>query len=130
MVSERNILVVLHTGRPDSVDAAVRVCAQLREAGATAVISPQESDDVGAYPVELAGMPVLGVDVDMSELELVIVLGGDGTILRAAELVRGSAVPLLGSTSAMSVSWRRASGKTSRRPCGVPSLGITTSRSA
>jgi NAD+ kinase len=28
--------------------------------------------------------------------ELVVVLGGDGTILRAAELVRGSRVPLLG----------------------------------
>ena len=96
MVNQRNILVVLHTGRQDSVDAAVRVCAQLRDAGVTAVIAPQEVDDVGAYPEQLAGMPVLGVDVDMADLELVIVLGGDGTILRAAELVRGSAVPLLG----------------------------------
>jgi NAD+ kinase len=39
---------------------------------------------------------VLGDDVASSELELVIVLGGDGTILRAAELVRGCSAPLLG----------------------------------
>src|SRR5690606_15386519 len=45
---------------------------------------------------ELADLLVLGTDVDPSELELVIVLGGDGTILRAAELVRESATPLLG----------------------------------
>jgi NAD+ kinase len=38
----------------------------------------------------------LGRDVTLDELELVIVLGGDGTILRAAELVRGSSAPLLG----------------------------------
>src|SRR5918911_680527 len=35
-------------------------------------------------------------DVAVADLELVVVLGGDGTILRAAELVRGCPVPLLG----------------------------------
>jgi len=39
---------------------------------------------------------VLGRDVAVGELELVIVLGGDGTILRAAELARGGSAPLLG----------------------------------
>jgi NAD+ kinase len=34
--------------------------------------------------------------VQLKDLELVIVLGGDGTILRAAELVRGCGAPLLG----------------------------------
>lgn len=96
MASERYILVVLHTGRQDSVDAAVRVCAQLKESGATAVIAPREREDTGAHPFELEHMPLLGRDVDVADLELVIVLGGDGTILRAAELVRGSSVPLLG----------------------------------
>ena len=36
------------------------------------------------------------VDATLDELELVIVLGGDGTILRAAELTRSSSAPLLG----------------------------------
>jgi NAD+ kinase len=39
---------------------------------------------------------ILGVDVQASELEIVIVLGGDGTILRAAELVRGTGAPIVG----------------------------------
>jgi NAD+ kinase len=96
VASERFILVVLHTGRQDSVDAAVLVSAQLREAGAIAVISPQEPGDVNTMPPELEGMPVLGIDVEVGDIELGIVLGGDGTILRAAELVRSATVPLLG----------------------------------
>lgn len=96
MTSERYILVVLHTGRQDSVDAAAEVCAQLQNAGAIAVLPPLEFEDAVEFPAALAGMPLLGTDVDVTDLELVIVLGGDGTILRAAELVRGSTVPLLG----------------------------------
>jgi NAD+ kinase len=38
----------------------------------------------------------LGKDVQETELELTVVLGGDGTILKAAELVRESQTPLLG----------------------------------
>ncbi|MDQ1175819.1 NAD+ kinase [Microbacterium sp. SORGH_AS 421] len=41
-------------------------------------------------------MQTLGVDVGIDEVELAIVLGGDGTILRAAEVVRGGTVPILG----------------------------------
>jgi NAD+ kinase len=41
-------------------------------------------------------VPVLGAGATVDDLELVIVLGGDGTILRAAEIVRGSSVPVLG----------------------------------
>ena len=47
-----------------------------------------------------AGPPEVVADADPDDsldgAELVVVLGGDGTILRAAEVVRGSAVPLLG----------------------------------
>ena len=35
-------------------------------------------------------------EVSLGDIELAIVLGGDGTILRAAEVTRGSAAPLLG----------------------------------
>jgi NAD+ kinase len=38
----------------------------------------------------------LSKDVKESDLELAVVLGGDGTILKAAELVRASQTPLLG----------------------------------
>jgi Predicted sugar kinase len=92
----RHILVVSHTGRADSLEAGVRVCRQLIAAGATPVLSVDERRDLLAYAPELGAVAVLGDDVRTADLELVIVLGGDGTILRAAELVRGCAAPLLG----------------------------------
>jgi NAD+ kinase len=95
MSDERHILVIAHTGRADSLEAGIQVCRQLSDAGLTAVISADEvADMMGAAP-DLK-VVVLGEDVASHELELVIVLGGDGTILRAAEIARGCDAPLLG----------------------------------
>ncbi|GAB3129656.1 NAD kinase [Glaciibacter psychrotolerans] len=93
----RYILVVAHTGRSDSLEAAVTVCEQLLAAGAIPVLDSVERADLLAAAPQLANrLEVLGEQVASTELELVIVLGGDGTILRAAELVRGCSAPLLG----------------------------------
>ena len=92
----RRILVVSHTGRSESLTAAVEVCRQLVAAGVIPVTNPAERDDIVAATDDMEALQTLGVDVQLGEVELVIVLGGDGTILRAAELVRGSSVPLLG----------------------------------
>ncbi|MGP6205103.1 NAD kinase [Microbacterium sp. F2] len=90
----RNILVVAHALRPETVDAAARVIGALREAGATPVLSADDRAELGtAIPGPLA---VLGADVAVADIELAIVLGGDGTILRAAELVREGSAPVLG----------------------------------
>jgi NAD+ kinase len=96
LVTQRHILVVSHTGRSESLEAAVDVCRQLLEAGVVPVTNRQEHADIVATAPELAAVEVLGEQVELGDLELVIVLGGDGTILRAAELVRGCSVPLLG----------------------------------
>lgn len=95
MTNVRHLLVVAHTGREDSLLAGVQVCRQLAAAGLTPVVSADEHDDLIAAAPDLE-VRVLGVDVTTTELELVIVLGGDGTILRAAELSRGCNAPLLG----------------------------------
>ncbi|MFU8947557.1 NAD kinase [Mycetocola zhadangensis] len=92
----RYILVVSHTGRTDSLDAAVHVIGQLQDAGALPVLVRQECDEIRETGAPLDGVLILGEDVEADDLELVIVLGGDGTILRAAELVRGYSAPLLG----------------------------------
>ncbi|TFB54207.1 NAD kinase [Cryobacterium sp. TMT1-62] len=93
----RNILVVAHTGRTDSLEAAVTVCQQLLAAGAVPVLARNERADLLAHCPDLDDqIAILHECVATTELELVIVLGGDGTILRAAEVVRGCSAPLLG----------------------------------
>ncbi|MBX0301609.1 NAD kinase [Cryobacterium sp. 1639] len=93
----RHFLVVAHTGRQDSLQAAATVCEQLIAAGAVPVLAADERADLLAACPQLNGSTaILGETVQATDLELVIVLGGDGTILRAAEIVRGCSAPLLG----------------------------------
>ena len=94
--SDRHILVVAHTGRQDSLIAAVQVCRQLLNAGILPVLTADEHAEITAYDGELGPMRILGEGISIGDLELVVVLGGDGTILRAAELTRGCSAPLLG----------------------------------
>ena len=96
MTTDRHILIVAHTGRQDSLDAAVSVCLQLQAAGLTPVLNADEYVDIAKVAPQLGKVVLLGIDVDPGEVEIVIVVGGDGTILRAAELTRGCSAPLLG----------------------------------
>ncbi len=95
-MTSRHMLVVSHTGREDSLAAAVDVCQQLVAEGVTPVLKSDEHADIVAKAPELESVVALADVVPIDGLELVIVLGGDGTILRAAEMVRGAAAPLLG----------------------------------
>lgn len=72
----RSVLVVTHSGRPEAVHAAAEAVQAL--------------ESVGLTPVTEAEL------TDSTDLTMALVLGGDGTILRAAELTRGTGVPLLG----------------------------------
>ena len=99
----RNVLVVTHTGRVDALAAAQEVCAALHEAGLVPVMTRSELDDHRRFATEqvaphgaLEAVQVLGEHIPLDALELAMVLGGDGTILKAAEIVRDSATPLLG----------------------------------
>ena len=95
-MNERNILVVAHAGRDETVAAARRVVDLLRSAGARPVLAPDDRSELSAVDEDFSEVDALGDAVSVDEIELAIVLGGDGTILRAAELVRGSAAPVLG----------------------------------
>ncbi|WP_026533141.1 NAD kinase [Arthrobacter sp. H41] len=93
----RRVLVLAHTGRHDAMAAAQEACTRLHALGLTPVMRPEELADIqNEYGVLTAPTETLGQDVHLDGVELVMVLGGDGTILRAAELVRQTEVPLLG----------------------------------
>jgi NAD+ kinase len=88
----RSILVLAHTGRTATADAARGAVTRLQQAGVEVRALADE-----ARELDLTGVRVCERDSGAADgAELVLVLGGDGTILRAAELARQSAVPLLG----------------------------------
>jgi NAD+ kinase len=84
----RAVLVVAHTGRPDVAEIAEHVCTQLAAAGIERVASEPEASALGLPPATSAGG---GPDP-----ELVVTLGGDGTLLRGAEQARAAGIPVLG----------------------------------
>jgi len=96
MTEDRHLLVVAHTGRRESLDAAISVCRQLIADGLTPVLAEDEYRVIADAAPDVHPVAIIGVAIDIGQLELVIVLGGDGTILRAAEMVRGCGAPLLG----------------------------------
>lgn len=91
--SVRRVLVLAHTGRPQAVAAATELLERLVAAGFCPVMVAHEAVDV---PHEGDLVTVDEASEVVGDVELVVVLGGDGTILRAAEVVRGHQVPLLG----------------------------------
>ncbi|MDZ5079123.1 NAD kinase [Nesterenkonia sp. HG001] len=95
----REILVLAHTGRHDAVDAAATVAERLHQAGLTPVMLARDIESLAQVVGDrLRDVPlaVAGKEVPLSRCEVGMVLGGDGSILRAAELVRGAELPLMG----------------------------------
>jgi NAD+ kinase len=82
------VLLVTHTGRESATESARRLVHRLQDAGITVLAPPPED-------AELAVQGVVAWDGG-GGVELVVVVGGDGTILRGAELARSHNTPLLG----------------------------------
>jgi NAD+ kinase len=90
--SKRTVLVVAHTGKESSRRSATQVIERLTAAGVKVRVTEDEVPalecaDAAVVPSEPAAA---------AGAELVIVLGGDGTLLRAAELARPAGTPLIG----------------------------------
>ncbi|MPZ28514.1 MAG: NAD kinase [Micromonosporaceae bacterium] len=87
----RTALLVTHTGRQRSTEHARAVARDLIKAGFEVRVVAEEADEL-----DLPGVrPVRGPQA-AGGTEIVFALGGDGTLLRAAELARPAGVPLLG----------------------------------
>jgi NAD+ kinase len=88
---DRAALLVTHTGRRDSTEHARTVAADLHDAGFEVRVVAEEASDL-----DLPGVvPMSGLRA-AEGVEIVFALGGDGTLLRAAELARPVGAPLLG----------------------------------
>lgn len=85
----RNILLVTNASRDSAINAFWQAADLLREHGLTPISIEEDFSE----------MTKTGSEMEVykdQQIELALVLGGDGTILRAAESLRGHKVPILG----------------------------------
>ena len=82
----RNLLLVCNPTREQAVEAAIKLAADFKKAGFS-IFSISD--------IDIEGVTRCSVD-ELPELEVAVVLGGDGTMLRAAEVTRKHQIPLLG----------------------------------
>jgi NAD+ kinase len=89
---DRTMLVLAHTGKENALRSARLVIGRLLAAGITVRVLDTEAPYLGC-----GGMTAVPAGPDAARgAELVIVLGGDGTLLRAAEISRPVRTPLIG----------------------------------
>jgi NAD+ kinase len=104
MTRERTVLLVVHTGREEATETARRVEKVLDDNNIGLRVLTAEAVDRGSLHLAPDDMRALGVDIQLTDAdqnaadgcELVMGLGGDGTVLRAAELARNADIPVLG----------------------------------
>ncbi|GAA4731914.1 NAD kinase [Pedococcus ginsenosidimutans] len=92
--ARRRILLVAHPRRQEAHDLAAGVVQRLHDAGIEVVVQSDEAAAVNLSAQD--GVTLANADNPAEGCELVCVLGGDGTILRGAEMSRGTGAPLLG----------------------------------
>ena len=85
-MSARNLLLVCNPLRQEAVDAAT-VLAKDFTTGGFSLYTISDVEIAGVSKCDVASLPAL---------EVAVVLGGDGTMLRAAEVTREQQIPLLG----------------------------------
>jgi len=85
----RRMLLVAHTGRPDIAITAGAAAARLVEAGIELLALAGESGELDLAVFDPC-------DTTDSPIEIVLAIGGDGTLLRAAENARPLSAPVLG----------------------------------
>jgi NAD+ kinase len=104
VTAERTVMLVVHTGRDEATETARRVEKVLGDNGIALRMLSAEAVDRGSVQLAPDEMRAIGVDIEVVDAdplaadgcELVLVLGGDGTFLRAAELARNAGIPVLG----------------------------------
>lgn len=90
----RTILLVVHPGREEASKVAASFAADIQESGINVrILAPDHAPLVAAG---LTTAEIVPVEHAADDCELVVVFGGDGTILRSAEVCHLTNTPLLG----------------------------------
>ncbi|MFB7516969.1 NAD kinase [Streptomyces sp. NPDC056144] len=92
--ASRTVFLLAHTGRPAAVRSAELVVLGLLRCGIGVRVLEAEASDL-PLPPSVEKVPEACSDA-LDGCELLVVLGGDGTLLRGAEFSRASGVPMLG----------------------------------
>ncbi|MBQ0868596.1 NAD kinase [Streptomyces smyrnaeus] len=90
---DRTVFLLAHTGRPAAVRSAELVVQGLLRCGIGVRVLVDEAVDL---PLPDRVQTVTAKPDAAEGCELLVVLGGDGTLLRGAEFARASGVPMLG----------------------------------
>ncbi|BDZ43776.1 hypothetical protein GCM10025865_30750 [Paraoerskovia sediminicola] len=88
------MLIVTHGGRPEALAVLDESVRELEAAGFA--VSLHDDDLAEQFGEAGNGIERVRDRERVDESEVVLVIGGDGTILRAAELTHGTRIPLLG----------------------------------
>ncbi|MCW2774263.1 MAG: kinase [Nocardioides sp.] len=95
--STRRVLMIAHTGRDEARVVARAFAKALTANGIVVRLLANEAADLGLEPSAGQSIEVVAAESAASvDCELVLVIGGDGTILRAAEITRDTGAPVLG----------------------------------
>lgn len=96
-MTQREVLLVPHGARRTNVESAAKAAELLFRAGIRVrLLAHEDSPELDKQPL-LASLPHYPHEADSAKgCELVLVLGGDGTFLRAADLAHACDLPVLG----------------------------------
>lgn len=89
-----NFLMILNLGKKNSVNCAIRAVHILKSRGAGVYVYPRYMEILHNLPVQEFQM-----ERDSSAIDMVLTIGGDGTLIHSAEMALALDVPIVGINS-------------------------------
>ncbi|MEZ0392164.1 MAG: NAD(+)/NADH kinase, partial [Pseudobdellovibrionaceae bacterium] len=84
----RSVAIVYRGDKPPALTLAKALTAWLKERNYKVFTAPEQK--------VISGTSLIRTPAGLSKMSLIVVLGGDGTYLRAVRLLHGKSIPILG----------------------------------